>query len=127
MRPTPVLVTLCAALVVGVIAYDISAFDAQRAAFSSSAWRELRPALAETADPGCVLGPMARDLMDSGELNGKAAGQVIQLLGEPDGREGIALIYGIGQCHGWGWHHSELVLAGSAAGRIADVTVRRSQ
>ena len=109
----------------GTVANSFSAFDAQRQAFSPEAWHELQPLMDQTADPGCVLGAMTQDLIQSGQLLGTTTTKALQLLGVPNSRSASGLVYAIGQCHGWGWHHSELVLAVSPQSVITGASVRK--
>jgi hypothetical protein len=109
----------------GAVAHSFSAFDAQRQAFSRETWHELKPLMEQTADPGCILGPMTQDLIQSGQLLGTTATKALQLLGAPSSQSASGLVYAIGQCHGWGWYHSELVLAVSPQSAITGLSVRK--
>jgi hypothetical protein len=85
--------------------------------FDARAWQAAAPVYQASADPGCVRGGMAQDLIDRQLLVGKSAAQVRELLGEPDGRRSAtAWTYELGQCSGWGWSDSVLLLEFDAGG-----------
>lgn len=65
-------------------------------------------------DPGCVRGAMALDLLQRKRLPGMTAGEVHALLGTP-ARYGPEWTYALGQCSGYGWQHSGLVVRFSPA------------
>ena len=106
---------------------SFGAFDAERQMFTPETWRKHRMVIEETADPGCILGPMAQDLIQAPHLLGSSATDVRKLLGEPSAQSTSALVYAIGQCHGWGWHHSELVLSMTSGEVITEASVRKSE
>jgi hypothetical protein len=78
--------------------------------FSASEWAKRRDVYAVSNDPGCVRGGMALDLMDRQLLAGLQAAQVAALLGAPDHQAHRSWRYEIGQCSGFGWHSSQLVV-----------------
>jgi hypothetical protein len=85
--------------------------------FDAQGWKAAVPVYGASADPGCVRGGMAQDLIDRQLLVGKSAAQVRELLGEPDGRRSAtAWTYELGQCSGWGWSDSVLLLEFDAGG-----------
>jgi hypothetical protein len=118
---------LGALAVTAALIHSFNSFEAKRQAFVPEQWHAQRHSVAESGDPGCILGPMTSDLLQTGQLRGLSKTQVLQLLGPPDSKSSATLSYAIGQCHGWGWHHSELVLALSGAEVVSDVAVRRIQ
>lgn len=71
-----------------------------------------------TNDPGCVRGSMALDLIESERLVGLRHVQVEELLGRPRTDRGT-WVYELGQCSGWGWHHSYLTVHFGAGGLVA--------
>jgi hypothetical protein len=121
------MVGLSAVVAAGALTHSFGAFGAKRHVFSQEAWHEHKPLIEQTADPGCVLGPMAQDLIQTRQLQGVAATQARQLLGEPSNQSASALVYAIGQCHGWGWHAGELVLTLSPSQVIIGASVRRAE
>lgn len=60
-------------------------------------------------DPGCVRGGMALDLIDREQLMGMTTEEISAILGTPM-RHGSEWTYALGQCSGYGWHHSGLVV-----------------
>lgn len=68
-------------------------------------------------DPGCVRGGMALDLIDRERLMGMTAEEVSALLRTPM-RCGPEWAYALGQCSGYGWHDSRLVVRFSLANRV---------
>ncbi|MFY7939710.1 MAG: hypothetical protein ACOVOX_02265 [Burkholderiaceae bacterium] len=118
---------LVALAITAALIHSFNGFEAKRLAFVPEQWNAQRHSIAGSGDPGCILGPMTSDLLQSGQLRGLNKAQVLQLLGPPDSESSTAVAYAIGQCHGWGWHHSELVLTLSAAEIVSGVDVRRMQ
>ena len=51
---------------------------------------------------------MGLDLIKHKMLLGKSVMFTADLLGESDYKSGNEWVYELGQCSGWGWHHSEL-------------------
>jgi hypothetical protein len=99
-------------------------FSSEQQSFSEQAWSEGRKTVAAVPDPGCALGPYAVNLLNTQRLMGKHKDAVTSLLGLPDESSLTALVYEIGQCHGGGWHSSELVVVLSASGHVRQVSVR---
>jgi hypothetical protein len=129
MRAAPIaaIAGLSAVFAAGAVINSFGAFEAERHVFTQEAWREYKPVMEQTADPGCILGPMAQNLIHTRKLLGSTATDARKLLGEPSRQSASALVYAIGQCHGWGWHHSELVLTVSSAQVITGASVRKSE
>lgn len=117
-------VGLCLAGATAAAVHSFGSFAAEPASFSKEAWHQLRAEVESSADPGCVLGPLAQDLVRSGHLNQKSRRHVVEQLGEPSKQQGTDLVYAIGQCHGWGWHHSELVVQFSEDGAVVGAEPR---
>ena len=111
---------------VGAVVQDYESFEGKPSVFSQDSWNDLRPILELSADPGCVLGGLAQDLAITGRFNQKPEQLVLQTLGRPDRRLDTELVYAVGQCHGWGWRHSELVLQLSAEATVSRVELRAS-
>jgi hypothetical protein len=107
--------------------HSFDSFSAEPEPFSTDAWRELRPVLDSSNDPGCVLGPLASGLVNAKVLYGKPATFVVAQLGEPTKRSNGEFVYSVGQCHGWGWHDSELVVYLSGQNMVTEVRTRAAQ
>ena len=116
---------LCTAVVAAAVVLSFYSFSAEPVVFSKEAWHRLRPDLESSADPGCTLGPLAQGLMRSGQMNQKSEQYVLEQLGQPSKRQNLDLIYAVGQCHGWGWHPSELVLHLSENRKVVKVEPRK--
>lgn len=86
-------------------------------AFVPSAWSASAELADGIGDPGCVRGGMALDLIDRERLMGMTAEEVSALLGTPM-RFGLEWTYALGQCSGYGWHHSGLVVRFNPANRV---------
>ena len=84
--------------------------------FDARAWQAAAPVYQASADPGCVRGGMAQDLIERGTLRGLAPAAVLDLLGRPERQSGPAWAYELGQCSGWGWSDSELLVEFDASG-----------
>jgi hypothetical protein len=113
--------------VAGAFVHSCASFDAEPVGFGRDAWHKLRPEVELSADPGCVLGALAKDLANSGHLNQKSEQYVLEELGQPTKRQGMELVYAVGQCHGWDWRHSELVLQLSSSGTVLKTEIRTSE
>jgi hypothetical protein len=70
---------------------------------------------------------MALGVVKSGMLTGKSAEQVEALLGSPTHRANSAWRYAIGQCIGFGWHHSDLWVRFGPSGALSDTTIRLAE
>lgn len=86
--------------------------------FDQLTWRARSELAGGVGDPGCVRGGMALDLIDRDHLNGMTAKEVSALLGAPTGHE-TDWTYALGQCSGYGWHDSGLVVRFGPANRVA--------
>lgn len=124
---TAILVCFGIALCAGSLVHSFNSFAAHPVAFTQDAWRKLRPDVESSADPGCVLGGLAKGLKESGLLDGKQENFVIEQIGYPSSRSGNELVYAVGQCHNWGWHHSEVVVQLSAKGTVRGIKFRASE
>ncbi len=122
-----ILVALGIVASAGSLVHSFNSFDAEPVAFRPDDWRKLQPDVESSNDPGCVLGGIANGLANSGLLNQKQEQFVIEQIGQPSRREGNRLVYAVGQCHGWGWHHSELVVHLSAEGTVLKTDFRASK
>jgi hypothetical protein len=85
-----------------------SVTEAQRT-FDRATWLAA-PTLDASADPGCYRGGMALDLVRSERLIGKHSQYAEHLLGAPEGKNPHVWRYPIGQCTGFGWHNTDLLL-----------------
>jgi hypothetical protein len=111
----------------GAVVHSFESLIAEPQAFSKEAWQRHRLDIESSNDPGCVLGGLTQDILNKERLSGKSKQYVLDQLGPPDRREASSLVYSIGQCHGWGWHHSELVVRLSATGFVRGAEPRRTQ
>jgi len=116
------------ACVTGVawISYALYALGVEPVAFDSASWSAKRE-LANDMDPGCVRGGMAATLISDGRLLGRTHEQAVSVLGRPDRLSAEGVIYALGQCHGLGWWHSELVVSIDGAGKVARLQARVSR
>ena len=102
----------CAAALLAYGSYIAWSFhygiEAERSAFSSTAWNDKANVYAHSNDPGCVRGGMALDIIATGLLQKKSLTEIKSLLGEPDGTMADGVYFELGQCSGLGWHNSIL-------------------
>ena len=122
-----ILVVLGVSSCAGGLVHSFNSFDAKPVAFTQDAWRKLQPDVESSNDPGCVLGGLAYGLKESRLLAQRQERFVFEQIGQPTKREGDDLVYSVGQCHGWGWHHSELVVQLSAERTVQKVYLRASR
>ena len=123
------LAAIAAAVLVAVSAafvWSFNSFGAERSHFSVQAWKQKRIDAYASNDPGCVLGGLAEDIIRKGLMNNQPKPTVVAQLGEPDEEHAALIVYAVGQCHGWGWHQSELVLRLSAGGTVSEAELRRT-
>jgi hypothetical protein len=104
---------------------EFHALSVDAVPFSRESWQRLRPQVDADPDPGCVLGGMAAGLIAEQLMNGRSAAGVRAELGSPSRVHNAQLIYDLGQCHGFGWHHSELVLHVGSSGMVSKAQTRR--
>lgn len=112
------------ALITMAAAYGFWAFNQPShpsETFSAAEWAKRRDIYSVSADPGCVRGGMALDLMNRQLLAGLQDTQVATLLGAPDDQSHRSWRYELGQCSGFGWHSSQLVVTLSTAGSVDQV------
>lgn len=129
MRTQCIAILICLGITAGVgsLAYSFNSFNASSEEFTQAGWQKLQPQIGSSSDPGCVLGGLANGLKGSGLLNHKTERFVIEQIGPPVKRSGNELIYPLGQCHGWGWHHSELAVQLSVNRTVRNITIRSSE
>ncbi len=84
--------------------------SAVRERFNSAAWIKQENPYSESFDPGCVRGGMALDLIKTDLIINHNAEQVVALLGKPKASEKSDFSYALGQCSGFGWLNSILVV-----------------
>jgi hypothetical protein len=63
-----------------------------------------------SADAGCYRGGMALDVVRSARLVGKNEEYTESILGPPEDRSPGIWHYPIGQCTGFGWHNTDLLI-----------------
>jgi hypothetical protein len=122
-----ILVGLGIASCAGSAVHSFNSFDADPIDFTPDAWRKSQSYVESIGDPGCVLGGLAIGLKESGLLIHKQVPFVISQLGQPNQRSTHELVYAVGQCHGWGWHNSELVVHLSTEGTVQSIDFRASR
>ncbi len=110
-------VTTCIATLVWLV-LDYGGPSCVREPFDQQRWLNGALPLDNNNDPGCVRGGMAIDLLDRNALENLSKESVVRLLGYPNQEHGLTYYYDLGQCSGWGWHHSKLVLSFSNAGAV---------
>lgn len=101
--------------------------EAERAPFSSEAWKDRANVYAINNDPGCLRGGMALDIVATHILLGKARVEMESLLGTPDGTTSDEPYYELGQCSGLGWHDSILQVYFHDGSQVADTEILRHQ
>ncbi len=123
---------ILAIFVAGLLAYILFVawlfhygVEAERATFSSEAWKATANVYASSNDPGCVRGGLALDVVATGMLRGKLFEDVESLLGEPDGKQEGEPYYELGQCSGLGWHDSVLQVNFYNEPHVVDVEILR--
>lgn len=124
---TLALVLVAFVSIVVYVGVNFASFHSESSTFDSHRRAELRAEIDGSADPGCVLGPMTKDLLSTKALQELPRVRVVELLGDPTAQNGSMMVYDIGQCHGWEWHSSELVLHVGSNGFVVRVEVRRTQ
>lgn len=77
--------------------------------FQRASWLSGSSVLESVGDPGCVRGAMALELIDSNRLTGMNSEELTALLG-PATEKGTDWIYPLGQCSGFGWEDSALMI-----------------
>ncbi|WP_181880994.1 hypothetical protein [Crenobacter cavernae] len=117
-------VSAAIALGIGVSAIALVWVSLQRPSvnsepFDTHKWRRNTDIYAATNDPGCVRGGMALDLIEKGSLVGKTHSEIFLLLGRPDRSENRVLTYELGQCSGFGWHNSLLIVGFEAGDKVS--------
>lgn len=121
------LIGLGALIAIVTLLYSFQALQADPQVFSRDKWSLLRDSIESDNDPGCVLGGPTKELLNRRSLNGKSKQYVVDQLGVPNREDATSLVYFIGQCHGWGWHHSELVISLAETGVVTHAESRRRQ
>jgi hypothetical protein len=109
-----------ASIALGLI-YSFHSLSHEATPFQDEKWFAGRNLIKEQIDPGCVLGGMALDLQTSKHLDRLTQQQVISKIGPPDGAEGAAFAWNLGQCHGWGWDNSRLLVKLNASGLVSEI------
>ena len=100
--------------------------EAERTEFIPTEWKERASVYAYSNDPGCVRGDMALDIVATDILIGKTVTDTRALLGEPNKSSAGALYYELGQCSGFGWYESELVVTFSKSQRASKTEITRA-
>lgn len=100
--------------------------EAERTAFIPAKWKERANIYAYSNDPGCARGDMALDIVATDMLVGKTITEITALLGEPNKSSADALFYELGQCSGFGWYESELVVILSKSQLVSKAKIARA-
>lgn len=104
------LLLLCLSIVAGgwlAWSYNQPSVNAQP--FQRALWLNSSSILESVGDPGCVRGAMALDLIHSKRLVGMNPEELIALLG-PAAEKGADWMYPLGQCSGFGWENSAMMI-----------------
>ena len=84
--------------------------SAVRGRFNSAAWIKQGNPYSESFDPGCVRGGMALDLIKTDLIINHNTEQGVALLCKPQAITKSDFSYALGQCSGFGWLNSILVV-----------------
>ena len=119
MRALRSAVLLGAVVATGAVwgAWSFSQPSVERQPFVQPTWAAGAETVNDIGDPGCVRGGMALDLIETGRLMKMSMDEVFSLLGRPR-QYGPEWSYSLGQCSGYGWHHSDLEVRFDSAGRV---------
>lgn len=93
----------------GWVAWSYNQPSVGAAPFQRASWISGAGVLQSVGDPGCVRGAMALDLVDSNRLLGLSGEELTALLGPATDR-GADWMYPLGQCSGFGWEDSALMI-----------------
>jgi hypothetical protein len=103
--------------------YNQPSVDAQT--FQQASWLSGAGVLEGIGGPGCVRGAMALDLIDSNRLIGMNSEEVRTLLG-PSIEKGAAWVYPLGQCSGFGFEDSALMIQFGGERNVISARFQRS-
>ncbi len=101
----------------GWIAWSFQQPSVQARPFDQSEWLRSANMATDVGDPGCGRGALALGLIESKRLSGLTKSEVSAVLGEPT-RYGPNWSYALGQCSGFGWHHSGLRVQFDGVGKV---------
>lgn len=93
--------------------------------FQRASWLSGAGVLQGVGDPGCVRGAMALDLVDSNRLIGLSAEELTALLG-PVTDNTADWAYPLGQCSGFGWEDSALMIKLGSEQKVVSVRFQRA-
>ena len=68
---------------------------------------------------------MALDVLQKRLLNGKSRPEVLELLGPLHTGRDFEFVYDVGQCSGFGWEHSQLLVRFGQDGKVRDAHFSR--
>jgi hypothetical protein len=123
---------LFVAVVLAVVVAAVTLFwqfhgpSQERQPFIREAWLA-GSQLEQLNDPGCFRGGMALDVLESRLLLGKGPAYVEATLGPPTSRAATYWHYALGQCTGFGWHHSELYVYFDSQQLVQNAGIRRTE
>ena len=93
--------------------------------FQRASWLSGADVLKSVGDPGCVRGAMALELIDSNRLIGMTPEELSALLG-PANEKGTDQMYPLGQCSGFGWEDSALVIKLDSEKKVVTARFQRA-
>lgn len=93
--------------------------------FQRASWLSGAAVLQSVGDPGCVRGAMALEFIDSNRLIGMTPAELSALLG-PENEKGTAWMFPLGQCSGFGWQDSALVIKLGSEKKVVSARFQRA-
>ena len=106
-------------------AWSVSRPSVAAEPFSRPIWLHAAALASDVGDQGCIRGAMALDLVETKRAVGLAMADVAALLGTP-ARHGPEWSYALGQCSGFGWSHSALVVRFDGGGRSLEARFKHA-
>lgn len=106
-----------------VWSYNQPSVSAQ--SFQRASWLSGASVLATVGDPGCVRGAMALDLINSNRLIGMSTQELLALLGRASDK-GPDWMYPLGQCSGFGWEDSALLITLGSEKKVVSARFQRA-
>jgi hypothetical protein len=108
---------VCLMAAVSWLVLGVSRPSVEARPFDREEWLRNADLASGIGDPGCVRGAEALYLVERKALIGMSKGAVSAMLGAPS-QHGSAWAYALGQCSGYGWNHSELVVRFGEKGEV---------
>ena len=111
----------------GWLAWSYNQPSVNAQSFQRASWLDGSAVLASVGDPGCVRGAMALDLIHSNRLIGMNSDELTLLLGPSiEKRRGFDWMYPLGQCSGFGWEDSALMIQLGGERKVTSARFRRA-